>query len=340
MRDQADTTAAGSKPSLYVVTYYKFNHHLGRMPLDRRFLDSPRNVVYYLIDRACPAPLRNKSVLMEYNLDGDLFLAGQRYFAEWSFLLAEARHAFCNYPFFMVSSRFYEKNRWLRTDLNQEWDRMFGLLKEYGWGYLPSYDRAWAWQDLQGYQQQGLLPVTVAGRQLVRDLYGVDLPGNYRYMSDFFCNYIGFQSREHLMEYVDFYRPLLRTLFDDRFQARQDLSNFVDFTRYYRKEKPFTFYLELISHLFFYQRQIKFFGMHYGGYFEVDERATAVRKISELSDVGAKPALDRHFKLELAGNVENSLRTLLAQRWSPVRLLFDGLLGVRARKLRRKRGGL
>jgi len=55
-----------------------------------------------------------------------LYLAGQRYFAEWSLLLADkTRHAFCSYPFFMVSSRFYEKNHWLRTDLNSEWERMF-----------------------------------------------------------------------------------------------------------------------------------------------------------------------------------------------------------------------
>jgi hypothetical protein len=321
-----------------VVTYYGFNHHLGRLPLDLRFLGSQHNLLYYLIDRKRPAQLRDKPVLLECAIDTDLFAAGQRYLAEWSLLLAEARHGFCQYPFFMVSSRFYEKNAWLRTDLNQEWAQMFKLLKTYGWGYLPSYDRAWNWQDLQDYQQRGLLPVTTAGRQLVLDLYGVDIPNGYRYMSDFFCNYIGFQSRAHLLAYVDFYRPLLEHLFDERYQPRQDLSRYVALTRYYRKEKPFTFYLELISHLFFYQRQIKFFGMHYDGYYEVDERAAAIRKIAELADGPAATGASRSLTNSSTGRMENKVRTLLAQRWSPVRLLFDGLFSVRLRGLRRKLG--
>src|SRR3989344_9251645 len=109
-------------PTIYIVTHYRFNHEgKDRKPLDNRFLNSHRNYIYYLIDPERPKILENKRVLFEREIDPLIYLAGTKHFAEWSFLLAEAKHSFCNYPLFMISSRFYEKNCWLKNDLDQEW---------------------------------------------------------------------------------------------------------------------------------------------------------------------------------------------------------------------------
>lgn len=286
-------TGPANQPTLYVVTYHAFNHAARRIPIDSRFLESDRNIVYFLIDKSCPKPLRNKQVLIESQIDPLLAEAGKRYFAEWTFLLAEAKHAFCTYPMFMVSSRFYEKNRSLPTDLNRDWDTMFQYLERYGWGYLPSYDRHFGWQDLTMYQARGLLPVTPEGRALIEDVFDVSVPGTYHLMSDFFCNYIGFRSREHLLEYVEFYQPLIDALFDENYVPREDLAKYVNRTNHYRDEKPFTFILELLSHLFFYKEDKKFFGLHYDGYYEVDERRqrmSLLEPVPRVSDVASPPS--------------------------------------------------
>lgn len=278
-----DMTGRDSQPTLYVVTYHAFNHEARQVPMDRRFLDSSRNIVYFLIDKSCPEPLRDKKVLFESQIDPLLAEAGKRYFAEWTFLLAEAKHAFCSYPLFMVSSRFYEKNQWLQTDLNREWDTLFRHLAEYGWGYLPSYDRPFGWQDLTMYQERGLLPVTSEGRALIQGMFGVDIPETYHLMSDFFCNYIGFQTREHLLRYVNFYKPLIDALFDESYLPRGELGRYVKTTGSYRNEKPFTFILELMSHLFFYNEDRKFLGLHYDGYYEVDERRQRMKLLEPIA---------------------------------------------------------
>jgi hypothetical protein len=281
-------TGPASEPTLYVVTYYKFNHAARHVPIDSRFANSDRNIVYFLIDKSCPEPLRDKKVLFESQIDPLLAEAGKRYFAEWTFLLAEAKHAFCTYPLFTVSSRFYEKNRWLQTDLNREWETIFRYLGRYGWGYLPSYNRPFGWQDLTMYKARGLLPVTDAGRALIRDMFGVGIPETYHLMSDFFCNYIGFQSREHLLAYVNFYMPLIDAFFDENYMPRKDLSTYVESTNGYRNEKPFTFLLELMSHLFFYKEDRKFLGLHYDGYYEVDERRQRMNLLEAIPfDLGA-----------------------------------------------------
>ncbi len=117
--------------------------------LDRydRFLKSDKNYVYYLIDQVLPPVLKGKNVLFEKEIDALLHKAGARYFAEWAFLLAEVKHSFCDYPFFMISSRFYQKNHWLNADLNCRWDQLFAQFEKYNWGFLPSYDRPLRWTD-------------------------------------------------------------------------------------------------------------------------------------------------------------------------------------------------
>jgi len=317
--------------TLYVITNFRHNHHIGRFPLDHRFFASPHPVVYYVVDPAMPGRLAERSVVMERQLSPQLARVGQRYLAEWSFLLAERQFGFCQYPFFMVSSRFYEKNTHLRQDLNQLWEPLLDLLGKYGWGYLPSYDRPFEWQDLQAYQREGLLPVSTAGRDLTRSLYGVDVPGEYRWMSDFFCNYIGFQSRQHLLEYVAFYQPLLEHFLDEQLELRVNLDAFVGTTRYYRKEKPLTFLLEQLSHLFFYKNNLAFGGLHYDGFYEVHERS---KQHSKLADLPPAPKSNGYAQARIGyPRWEYALRRAMAWRWSPVRLAFDGLLPLRLKQL-------
>lgn len=290
--------------TIYVLTAHEFNHNpkLGKLPLDPRFLDSSRNYVYYLMDEKVPPVLEKKPVLLERQIDPGLAVAGKEHFGEWSFLLAEAKHSFCSYPFFMVSSRFYQKNQWLLTDLNQEWDKLFHLLGEYGWGYLPSYDRPLRWIDLEWESKikkqswnYTFFPFTEETFRLVQDLYKVKIPGEYRAFSDLFCNYVGFQSREHLLEYVNFYKPLIGTAFDENYQPKVDILTYARKTGEFRNEKPFTFVLEWFSHLFFYKKSQKCMALHYDGYYEVDERNQKFTRLSKF-DIPLKTKLERFRK--------------------------------------------
>ena len=102
-------------------------------------------------------------------------------------------------------------------------------------------------------------------------------------MSDLQCNYVGFHSRQHLVDYVEFYRPLVSHFFDDAYQPRRDLSAVVrSNTTNYRNEKPFTFLLEYLSHLFFFVRRQKIFALHYDGYYEVDEAKTKLKRLERI----------------------------------------------------------
>ncbi len=279
--------------TIYVITFYELNHNTPGhrdTPLDPRFLDSDRNYVYYLIDEALPEPLRGKRVLFEKQIDPTLYKAGAIHLGEWSFLLAEVKHGFCEYPFFMISSRFYQKNTFLQTDLNVEWETIFNYLQQYGWGFLPSYDRPLGWVDFEwrdpksfGYRYQFFLHrFTDSAFPLIDELYDVRIPEDYPAMSDLQCNYIGFQSRQHLLDYVGFYQPLIDTFFDEEINPIQDLSRYVRLTNQFRNEKPFTFYLEAFSHLFFFKKRLKAFALHYKGYYEVDERNKAIRRLAKI----------------------------------------------------------
>lgn len=281
-----DTTA-----TIYAITYHEFNHEplrLGKKwPLDPRFLKSDRNYVYYLIDKEIPETLKGKKTLLEHEIDPVLYEAGGKYFGEWSFLLAEEKHAFCQYPFFMISSRFYEKNEWLLTDLNREWDALFSHLEEYGFGYLPSYNRPLRWIDLGKVsakkEKYRFSPFTEKTYETTRDLFGVRIPEDYRFTADLFCNYIGFKSRKELLSYVEFYRPLLDFFFDASYQPKRDLSPYIRPTGMFRNEKPFTFFLELLCHLYFFQNKKPYFALHYDGYYAIDEAKKRREKLSSFS---------------------------------------------------------
>ncbi len=292
------TDTPTKKPTIYVITAYEINHNspgYRNHPLDDRFVKSDRNYVYFLIDDHVPAPLEGKQVLHEKQIDPELAQAGKNHLAEWSFLLMEEKNAFCEYPFFIISSRFYEKNTMIKRDLNQEWDKIFDYLEQYGWGYLPSYDRPltfidYEWTALEKYGKRYThFPFTKKTFTLINDLYGVAIPAQYRRMSDLTCNYIGFKSRQELVDYIAFYKPLINALFDEKFEPKVDLSEYVRHSGggTYRNEKPFTFYLEWMSHLFFYKNSIKMFAYHYEGYFEVDERDASLRLLEPVTLPGA-----------------------------------------------------
>ncbi len=279
-------------PTVYVITNYAQNHgcpdYRGQ-PLDPRFLDSDRNYVYFLIDQEVPELLRDKRVLFEKQIDPRLARFGAKHMAEWAFFLMEAEHAFCEYPFYAISSRFYEKNAMLGGDLNSEWDRIFAGLERYGWGYLPSYDRPLRWLDYE-YEKQTkwgskvrFNPFNERSFDVVNDLFGVKIPEQYTAWTDLQCNYIGFRSREDLLAYVEFYRPFFDYFFDAEWELRRDLTPFVKSATAFRNEKPLTYLLEFISHLFFFARDLPFFALHYQGFYEIDERRRRLKRLERPS---------------------------------------------------------
>lgn len=281
------------KPTIYVITYYEFNHVAPRpggvKPLDKRFTEGSGNYVYYLIDKEVPAILKDKKTLLECDIDPLLHKAGGKHLGEWSFLLAEEKHGFCEYPFFMISSRFYEKNGWLPTDLNKEWDKLFSHLEKYGYGYLPSYDRPLRWIDLSWEKQikqkaweYTFFPFKPETYQLTEEIFGVNIPKDYRYTADLFCNYIGFNTRQDLLDYVAFYKPLINYFFDENQEAKVDVQKYIRNTNTFRNEKSFTFFLELLCHLFFFKTKKSYFALHYDGYYSINESTKKMQKLTRL----------------------------------------------------------
>ncbi len=269
--------------TFYIVTAYERTHLRRNKPIDARFVAAENSTVFYLVDptpeRTWPIPARR---VVEHELSPTLGALGREHMGEWSFLLNEYEHGFATYPFYVISSRFYEKNPRLVLSLDQLSDFLFAGLARYGWGYLPSYNRPPGYEDLLGYSRSIHLGITTAGVELIRSLYGVDMLREARWFSDFFCNYIGFQTREQLVRYVDFYRPLLEHFFDANWQLRQSIAPYSKSTGTYHKEKPLTFLFEMASHLFFFKNKLPFFGFHPEGLFEIREHEAGIDLISDL----------------------------------------------------------
>lgn len=275
------------KPSIYVLTSFK----KGKEFLDKRFLKKENNYIFYLsIDKSIPNILKNEKCLLEYDIDPLLHEAGRRHFAEWSFLLAEAKHGFCQYPFFMISSRFYEKNLWLLNDLDFYWKDLFELLKKYDFGYLPSYDRPLRWISYASWKKKikrkewkfRFFPFTLDTSNLIKEVFDLHLSNDVRHSSDLYCNYIGFNNRESLLKYVNFYLPLINRFFDHKYEQKIDLKKYVRSTGLFLNEKPFTFILEAISHLYFFLNDKKFFALHYDGFHEIDEKNKKMKKLKKF----------------------------------------------------------
>jgi hypothetical protein len=270
-------------PAIWVLTALDFNHRQRGCPLDPRFFDG-RPHPFFFFDEALdlagfPAP-----AWREADIAPHLAEAGRKHLAEWTFLLAEYERPFLRYPFFAISSRFYEKNTRLRAPLSAHWDDLFGLLDRYGWGYLPSYDRDFGFIEMAEYKEKGYLRTTDAGLDFVEAQFGVRMVDDYRYAADFFCNYIGFRGRAELERYVEFYLPMLRAVFTPDWQLKADYValGLVGGEAPFRNYKPLTLLLEQVSHMFFYVNRIPFFGLHYDGYHEVREWEARSRLIRPL----------------------------------------------------------
>ena len=277
-------SAISQSATLYVVTAYQFNHVERSIPIDSKFLEPPLNSVFYFVDKTgAPSCFPNDSI-NEIDLNPRINKAGQTHLAEWTFFLTEYEKCFAQYPFFVTSSRFFEKNERLSLGLAAIWDKCIQALQHYGWGYLPSYNRKAGFEDLRDYWNEGHLAMTEQGLDIIKKFYGIRYINDYRYASDFFCNYIGFASRKHFEKYVEFYLPFIWHFFDKEYNVLVNGNDFCRKLNVYRNEKPFTFLLELISHLFFYLNRIPFVGISYDGIYEVHEREEKMRRISLLDD--------------------------------------------------------
>lgn len=274
------TAASVQSPTVYVLTAHEFNHRSRGVPIDERLTRGAGDYVFYFFDKAgVPAEFR-RPALAEVDINPAIHEAGKRHFAEWSFFLTEYHKPFLKYPCAVISSRFYEKN--LRLAGSLDWYLgLFGhYLERYGYGYLPSYDRTFGLIEFRDYHERGYLGTRKEGYDLIQNLYGVRMMADYRYTADLFCNYIAFRGRREFEQYIEYYIPLIRRFFDEDYnQIAPYEGAIVNRTGSFRNEKPLTLLLELISHLFFYARQIPYFGLHYDGFYEVSERAESFRKL-------------------------------------------------------------
>lgn len=280
-------------PTLYLVTAHHFNHVERPMPIDARFFAPELNSVFYFVDEGGAPKDFPHPYVNEIDLNPAISAVGRTHLAEWTFLLTEYEKPFAKYPFYVTSSRFHEKNLRWPEGLAPVWPRAVQALRQYGWGYLPSYERDTGFEDLAAYWDKGFLAMSRKGLDIVEEHYGVRYVRDYRWISDFFCNYIGFASRRHLERYVAFYLPFIRRFFDRDYNIVIDGNDYCRKLGAYRNEKPFTFLLEMISHLFFYKNRIPFAGVGYDAVYEVDERAAVMRRLEDRDFTPGSRALRR-----------------------------------------------
>jgi hypothetical protein len=272
-----------ASPTLYVITAYKFNHIERPQPIDPSLFNPALNAIFYFVDTDGAPPGFTAPHMNEADLNPAIMAAGKAHLAEWTFLLTELERAFAKYPFYVVSSRFPEKNTSLHGGLADVWHLASESLNEFGWGYLPSYNRPANFQDMVEYLARGRLGMREEGIAFVDGFWGVRIPDEYRYVSDFFCNYIGFKSREHFERYMAFYLPFIRRFFAPDWTLIRNPELYVRRRDVFRAEKPFTLLLELISHMFFYLHNIPFGGLSYDGLYRVDERNSHMECIKRHS---------------------------------------------------------
>lgn len=260
-------------PTVYVLTGYQFNHLSRGIPIDLRFASAKDHVFYFFDQNTMPLARFPRPHLFEIHIAPEVADLGRRHIAEWSFFLMEYRKKVLNYPFYAISSRFYEKNARLDGSLDDYLPAAFAGLEQYGYGYLPSYDRDLSFIDVMGYFENNELGMTVAGLDYIGDKFNVDMRGANRFFSDFWCNYIGFATRKHFEAYMEFYLPILEEFFTETGEMKKDYmhSGLVRDDVNFRELKPLSLLLELSSHLFFVKNEIPFFGLHYDGTFEVRE---------------------------------------------------------------------
>ncbi len=252
------------------------------VPIDERFFDPAINAIFYFVDQGGAPSDFSGRFINEIEINPSISSIGRTHLAEWTFLLTEYDRPFAQYPFFVVSSRFHEKNRRLPKGLAPIWGKAIKALRRYGWAYLPSYDRDPGFEDYVRYWEEGHLAMTERGIDIVERFYNVRCLSEYRYVSDFFCNYIGFASRVNFEKYIEFYLPFIRHFFDAKYKIIVDGNEFCRKLNVYRNEKPFTFLLEMISHLYFYLNRVIFAGVSYDGIYEVNDHETIMRRINRV----------------------------------------------------------
>jgi hypothetical protein len=268
-----------SDTTLYVITAYKFNHIERSCHIDPSLFDLVLNPIFYFVDLSGAPPKFEANYINEADLNPSIIDPGKKYLAEWSFFITELEHSFAKYPFYVVSSRFPEKNTLLKEGLSSIWTLASESLDIFGWSYLPSYDRAANFQDLSEYLKLGRLGMCTDGLAFIDGFYGVRIPDEYKYCSDFFCNYIGFKSRQHFERYMSFYIPFIRRFFTPSWTVKRNPELYVRRRDVFRAEKPFTLLLELCSHLFFYVEGVSFGGLSYDGLYVVNEQNTTMKKV-------------------------------------------------------------
>lgn len=270
--------------TIYLITNYKFNHDPSvcavSEPIDKRFIGSANRYIYYLIDDQLPHQLASKEHLFEKTFNPVYKKAGKKYLAEWATFLAEKEHQFAQYPMFIISSRFYQKNAYLQYNLDQLWDPLFQGLRKWEYGVLPSYDRPLRWISPNRkythvkYQKRfPFYPFKLKTFELVDDIYNIKVEKDFPFFTDFMCDYFGFATRAHFIEYMQFFQPIFDHFFTKDFELKVDLSDyFYVGCSTHRGEKPVTYLLEYFSHLFFVLKRRPFFAYHYSGLYEIYER--------------------------------------------------------------------
>ena len=183
------------------------------------------------------------------------------------------------YPFFVISSRFYEKNLRLAAELPVYDALITPALERFGYGYLPSYDRDTLFEDLRDYFRLGRLGMIEAGISFAHDLFGVRPSVDYRFISDFFCNYIGFRDRAAFDAYFATMRMALDAFVGPDMEIIRSYEGIVRRRNVFRNEKPLTLFLEMCSHMHFYREQARFAGLKYDGLYDVDERSASASLI-------------------------------------------------------------
>jgi len=98
---------------------------------------------------------------------------------------------------------------------------------------------------------------------------------------------------------MQYYIPLLGYFFTNEYKLTRDPEDFVRRVGSYRNEKPLTFLLEMVSHLFFYAKDRAFGGVTYDGGYRVDERRSSMRRVYSLQYVTDEHSWLQKIKLSL-----------------------------------------
>ncbi|MCH9614495.1 MAG: hypothetical protein SP1CHLAM54_15440 [Chlamydiia bacterium] len=276
--------------TIYLIAHYKFNHdpktRAVNEPIDPRFLSSKRNYQFFLIDKEPPKDLQNQPCIFEKDFDPKYQKAGKQ-LAEWSTFLLERDMQFASYPMYILSSRFYLKNGYLKYDLNQMWDKLFDGLNSHGYGMLPSYDRPLRWTYPNAkfthpkYQNRlAFFPFKQKAFDLIEDLYGIQISKDFPHFADLMSDYFGFASYEHFKRYLDFYDPIFDFFFTKDFDLKVDLSEyFYTDCSSTSNVKPVTYILEYFSHLFFALEKQSYFAYHHSGLYTIDTKGKKMTPI-------------------------------------------------------------